>query len=1033
MRVQLYLAGASLAALGLAVPAAAQTVPEPQSGPPQGTVTTGAGDSAPQGKSGDAQSGTTQSAQPSSVPQSTATETSNGDIIVTAQRRSEALQQVPIAVSAFTGQALERQQISNASDLQLSLPNVTFTKTNFTSSSFTIRGIGDLCTGFSCDQATGIHVNDMPLVSTRLFETEYFDLERVEVLRGPQGTLFGRNATSGVVNFITARPNLTKVATAASLEYGNYQSLKATGMINVPLTDTLGIRAAGYFLTRDGYTKNIFNNSRVDGRDLWAVRGSLRWKPSAGTTLDVIGYAFNENDDRSRIQKQLCHRDPTGVLGCLPDTLPFEIVNGKSTLSATLSSRQFINAAAGFNPLVAGFGLGLVDLNNAADPFFGGITNPQDLRTISADFNPTYKAKEYFVMGRLEQDLGETFSATVTGGWAKNSVDSRTDYNLLAGNSLAGNPGLVSLYQLSLAPGAIFPGGVNPFTNAARALIPNGPLGSVCTSETNLNYTGIYGGFTNRCTPGSTDYDRSQSNYRQYSVEAHVDSNFNGPFNFLLGGIYLDGRFTNSNYYVASAGLDYASGVLGAIQSLGQRAAGATFPNTFLAPPFFNSEVSDFRLKSYGVFGEAYFQASDKLKFTLGARYSNDRKRQVARAPILSWLTPFGVTDANQSPFIGLYDADASTPGNQANAIAKVRFGRVTGRLVADYQMTPNNLLYASYSRGYKSGGINPPIDPSFNVSPTFRPESIDSFEIGSKNTFAGGAVRLNLSAFYYNYKGLQLSRIVARTSVNDNTDAGIYGAEAEAVFKPAPDFLLNLTGSYLHTKIKGLSLVDPRDPSGGRSDAVIIKDLQGGANCVVTPAVAGVPAAAVNGFVGAVNGALGLNAPVPIPSTNTTGAFSLCSALQGAAANPNALLRAAFGVPTGPLPFIINEGVAQDLTGNELPQSPKWKVGGGAQYTLRFGNGMTLVPRADVNYTGSFYARSFNRPIDKVKGFTVINAQLQLNGVEDRWFVRAFVQNLTNNEAITGQFVADASSGLFTNVFTLEPRRFGMAIGAKF
>ncbi|WP_114226817.1 MULTISPECIES: TonB-dependent receptor [Sphingomonas] len=1028
-RAQYLLAGASLAAFAFVAPAAAQTVPEPQAGPPAGTVTTGAGDSAPQGKSGDATSGTSQSATPGR-PSTTDT---GGDIIVTAQRRSEALQQVPISVSAFTGQALERQQISNASDLQLSLPNVTFTKTNFTSSSFTIRGIGDLCTGFSCDAATGIHVNDMPLVSTRLFETEYFDLERVEVLRGPQGTLFGRNATSGVVNFITARPNLSRAAASASVEVGNYQSVKLNAMVNLPLTDTLGVRVAGYLLGRDGYTKNLFDNSRIDGRDLWALRGSIRWKPSAGTTLDVIGYAFNEDDDRSRIQKQLCHRDPTGVLGCLPDRLANEVVNGNSTLSATLSSRQFINAAAGFNPLIASFGLGLTNLNSGVDPFFGGITNPSDLRTVNADFNPTYRAKEYFVMGRLEQNLGDQFSATLTGGWAKNSVDSRTDYNLLAGNSLAGNSGLVNLYGLSLAPGAAFPGGVNPFTNAVRALIPNGPLGNICTSETNLNYTGIYGGFTNRCTPGSTDYDRSQSYYRQYSLEGHIDSNFKGPFNFLLGGIYLDGRFTNSNYYVASAGLDYASGVLGAIQALGQRAAGATFPNSFLAPPFFNSEVSDFRLKSYGLFGEAYFQASDKLKFTLGARYSHDDKLQVARAPILSFLVPFGLTDANQSPFLGLYDADASTAGNQANAVGRVKFGRLTGRLVADYQMTPNNLLYASYSRGYKSGGLNPPIDPSFNVSPTFKPESIDAFELGSKNTFAGGAVRLNLSAFYYNYKGLQLSRIVARTSVNDNTDAGIYGAEAEAVFKPTPDLLLNLTGSYLHTKIKGLSLVDPRDPSGGRSDAVIIKDLQGGANCVVSPAVAGVPAAAVNGFVGAVNGALGLNPPTPIPSTNTTGAFSLCSALQGAAANPSAALRTAFGVPAGPLPFLVNEGIAQNLSGNQLPQSPHWKVGGGAQYTLRLGNGMTLVPRADVNYTGSFYARSFNQPIDKVKGFTVVNAQVQLNGAADKWFVRAFVQNLTNNDAITGQFVADASSGLFTNVFTLEPRRFGAAIGVKF
>ncbi len=140
------------------------------------------------------------------------------EIVVTAQRQNETLQSVPIAVSAFNAEALEKQQIKNSSDLMLTLPNITFTKTGFTSSSFTIRGVGDLCVGVSCDAATGIHINGSPTPSTRLFETEFFDLERVEVLRGPQGTLFGRNATSGVVNFISAKPKLTGFEASAEAE-----------------------------------------------------------------------------------------------------------------------------------------------------------------------------------------------------------------------------------------------------------------------------------------------------------------------------------------------------------------------------------------------------------------------------------------------------------------------------------------------------------------------------------------------------------------------------------------------------------------------------------------------------------------------------------------------------------------------------------------------------------------------------------------------------------------------------------------------
>ncbi|MCE3543457.1 hypothetical protein LXJ56_25075, partial [Escherichia coli] len=135
---------------------------------------------------------------------------------------------------------------------------------------------------------------------------------------------FGRNATSGVVNFITAKPDLTGIHAAGEFEYGNYDSKRVQGMFNLPFSDTLGIRVAGTYLKRDGYTLNTYDNQRIDDRDLYVVRGTLSWAPSSDTRIDLIGYYFHERDNRSRIQKQLCHRDPTGVLGCLPDTKGFE-------------------------------------------------------------------------------------------------------------------------------------------------------------------------------------------------------------------------------------------------------------------------------------------------------------------------------------------------------------------------------------------------------------------------------------------------------------------------------------------------------------------------------------------------------------------------------------------------------------------------------------------------------------------------------------------------------------------------------------
>ena len=940
------------------------------------------------------------------------------DIVITAQRQSQRLQDVPIAVSAFTAENLERQQIVNPTALQQTLPNITFTKTNFTSSSFTIRGIGDLCVGATCDAATAIHVNDMPLVSTRLFESEFFDLERVEVLRGPQGTLFGRNATSGVVNFITAKPDLSGIHAAGELEYGNFDSKRVRGMINLPLGETLGVRLAGTYLNRDGYTRNLFDNSKIDGRDLYSLRGTLSWEPNADTRVDLIGYYVRDDDNRSRIQKQLCHRDPTGVLGCLPDTLRFEQPNGNSTLAAVLTSSQFFATQGG--PGLAAFALQSL---YGPDTYLG-VGNPNDLRTVAIDYNPTYKAEEEQYTLKAFHDFGPV-SLNITAGYARNSVDSTTDYNLAVENTLTNNVGLATLNAAGRT------GGPAAFLNGVRqTLIPNGPAGGVCQSAADPNNVGVYGGNSVGCFAQSLDFDRSRTSNRQYSGEAHIDSSFDGMFNFLLGGIYVDHRATNTDYFVNAFGLDYAAGVLGAASS-------ATIPgvagNAFLGTPFYRNDGDDFRLKSYGVFGETYFEVSDKLKLTLGLRYNNDKKFVRARNLTLNVLTPIGSSNITQGLNYSAVDFDATVAGVQEYAVNRVNFSRLTGRAVLDYKISDDSLIYASYSRGYKSGGINPPLPPQFSVPTTFAPESVDAVEVGSKNTFANGALRLNLTAFYYKYKQLQLSRIVARTSVNDNVSANIYGVEAEAVISPIRAFVVNMNASYLKSKVsEDKLLVNPRDVSGGRSDAVIIKDITNGANCAVVPTGAG-GAALSRGFVGAINNAINagafaaagvrggadLQAPTAIPSVSATGAFSICGVLSAAAT-------AASGVS-------VVDGVGVNIRGNSLPQAPTYKFAVGAQYTIDVANGFTLVPRADLNYTGGIYASIFNNNIDRVPGYEVINAQIQLNAPDDRFYVRGFIQNLTENNAVTGQYVTDQSSGLFTNVFTIEPRRYGVAAGFKF
>lgn len=996
------------------LPAAAQARSAATTNPlPQGTVTTSSEAVTPANGLGQEAPSSTTSEGPEYA----------GDIVITAQRQSQRLQDVPIAVSAFTAENLERQQIVNPTALQQTLPNVTFTKTNFTSSSFTIRGVGDLCVGTTCDSATAIHVNDMPLLGTRLFESEFFDLERVEVLRGPQGTLFGRNATSGVVNFITAKPDMSRIRAAGEAEYGNYNSFRVKGMFNLPITDTLGVRVAGTYLNRDGYTKNLYDGNRIDDRDLYALRGTLSWEPTSDTRIDLIGYYFHENDNRSRIQKQLCHRDPTGVLGCLPDNLRYETLNGNSTLATVLSSREFLGiaidpelAAAGTPLRIAPFALGSV---YGADPF-GAAVNPADVRTVNVDTIPTYFAEEEQYTAKIFHDFGPV-SLNVTGGYMRNTVSSISDYNLAVEAPYVNNPGLLALQGVTTPGSPVYnPALAALFGKFAQAVIPNGANGGVCQSAATEENVGIYGGASAGCYPQSLDFDRSAGKVRQFSVEAHVDSKFDGPFNFLLGGIYFDSKAKNVDYYVNSFGLDYASGLVGSTVGGG---------NAFTASPNYRNAAPLFRLKSWGVFGETYFDFNDRLKLTLGLRYNHDDKFVRQRTTIFTdaagdfTVAPIGVDNAD--PYLENYDFDSTRSGSQPFAQNEVSFSRLTGRSVLDYRITPDNLLYASYSRGYKSGGINPPLSPIFTVPVSFAPEQVDAFEIGSKNTFGNGAFRLNLTGFYYKYKGLQLSRIVARTSVNDNVDVNIYGVEAEAIASPTPALIVNINFSYLNTKVaKDKFIANPRDPSGGRSDAVIIKDITNASNCAVVSTSGNV--AGVNQFVGAINGSVGLQAPTSIPGTNTTGAFSICSALAAQAST----VGAAFGGIQ-----VLGSGVEVNVKGSELPNAPTYKVSAGIQYTIPFGgSGFTIVPRADINYTGDQWGTIFNKsPIDRIRGYEVVNAQIQLNAPDERFYVRGFVQNLTNNNGITGMYVTDQSSGLFTNIFTVEPRRYGIAAGFKF
>ncbi|HWD29578.1 MAG TPA: TonB-dependent receptor [Rhizomicrobium sp.] len=273
-------------------------------------------------------------------------------VVVTAERKAEDIQTVPIAVTALTGADLKAKQVNSSKDLQFHVPSVTYTKSNFGGAQFQIRGI---TTQFGLGAAIAQNENDIYQEAPSLVTGQYFDVDRVEVARGPQSTSYGRAATGGAVNIITSKPNLQDYQARVSFDYGTYNTMRPEFMVNIPLIDNeLAIRVAGLGVFHDGYEKNdyagpqIFPGSPVDksinGQGTASGRFSVRWEPSDDTTIDLVGEVGYENDNRVRGDKQLCARDPSGVLGCLPDQLGTQPLNVLSTLGATLGSKQGLTA-----------------------------------------------------------------------------------------------------------------------------------------------------------------------------------------------------------------------------------------------------------------------------------------------------------------------------------------------------------------------------------------------------------------------------------------------------------------------------------------------------------------------------------------------------------------------------------------------------------------------------------------------------------------------------------------------------------------
>jgi len=223
----------------------------------------------------------------------------SGDIIVTAQKREQSLQDVSAAVSAVSGDALQNAGISNLQDVQQLVPTVTFGN-DFNQAKVFIRGVGANTSTTGSSTGVALHVDGAYVARAEAQLTSLFDLERVEVLRGPQGSLYGRNAVGGSINLITRKPS-AELAADIRLSYGNYNAISAEGGVGGPLASWLRFRLAGKVESRDGYGRDPINGWDVDDLKRQMVRGQLQFLLGEGSDLTLSGEYYRQKDNSGAV------------------------------------------------------------------------------------------------------------------------------------------------------------------------------------------------------------------------------------------------------------------------------------------------------------------------------------------------------------------------------------------------------------------------------------------------------------------------------------------------------------------------------------------------------------------------------------------------------------------------------------------------------------------------------------------------------------------------------------------------------------
>ncbi|MGV3479079.1 MAG: TonB-dependent receptor [Sphingobium sp.] len=730
-----------------------------------------------------------QDAAPAQAAEDTAT--SDNDIIVTAQGRAQQLQDVPLAISAVSAETMQNSGANDIRQLNQVAPSLLVSSTGSEANgSVRIRGVGTVGDNPGLESSVAVFIDGVYRSRSGIGLNELGEVERVEVLRGPQGTLFGRNASAGLLNIVSKKPAFEFGATAEAT-YGNYDFWRVGGSVTGPIGETLAARVDGVWVKRDGFYKDVTNGTRINDRDRYFLRGQLLFEPTSDLSFRLIG-DYTKRDESCCAAVYLRAAD-NPLVGGLLDPAQNPIVR--------------VLTAMGQNP--ASFTI-----------------NPYE-RDVYVSPGRSYvgKTKDMGISGELNWNFGNARLTSITAyrDYSSNQ-GSDTDYSQI--DILFRAPGK-SAYQRdfqTFSQELRLQG--TAFDDKLDWLVGGYYANEKLKVTDNLKFGRDYGRFaTCRIVSGSTlaaFFDASQSGCLSAAGRAGlIATNAFGAATPLVLGAFdrLDGirsvgddnavyRQKSENFAIFTHNIVHITDTI-----------------DFTAGLRWTTETKNFR-----------------------ANFNNNNTACLVQKQQLGSLLAVPALAATAGAIIGLScQGNSSSELNGYNLSDRMKDDEFTGTAVLSYKPNSDMLFYASYSKGYKAGGFN--LDRSalttstifpfasassgFNVANLrFDAEKVDAYEIGTKLSFRN--FTFNLSAFRQDFSNFQLntfngtvflvqningcSNLVGGSAADEDLSLATgtcapgdvtygvrsQGVELEASMTPAPYVRVNAGLTWARTKYRG-------------------------------------------------------------------------------------------------------------------------------------------------------------------------------------------------------------------------------------